>query len=557
LKLILTIQLKAMKSQLRTLHRRIPTMMAALVVMLLSSQQIFSQLPDCASGNVMYSIWNDSSGSTNSRPGYHTASQIRPVTYATGAVGAQLGSGFTISRTISGTTYYGASAMGMDLTRFYGITQMGFAGGRKDIVNIKPDAPTSVTVIATTPSSSTADVPNATGLSDYFFVKMAMNPTFTRGYMIGVHRDTTVGGFTPAICNPLVSFTPCASSNCSTVRLLGYLPTSFPSHNWEIYNGDIAFNSVGDLYYVTAGYGNNRYTDIRLFRIMGTDIPSTAGTGIIPMTFVADYNTLDSTVLNGTAFDALGRLYISTRKFNGIQNTSGLTYDNELYVSSSAGIATVLPQFEATHPLEYSAADLASCYFPLAVLDRNVLKLTARYASGYADLVWTVNDNNRINYFEIQRSDDGENFETIERMSAINTGRADHTYSFRDAQSGFGKPIFYRIRENMVNGGLRFYSNIAKINFNSKITLVTKPKPNPFVGYVDFDVQLKANATISLLVVDNNGKVVYSRKFDGHAGQNKITVNDFSQLAAGIYVAELAVDDEVVREKIIKNNQEP
>ena len=48
--------------------------------------QALAQAPDCATGTVMYSIFNDSTGSTTNKP-----SEIRAVNYATGAVGPLMG----------------------------------------------------------------------------------------------------------------------------------------------------------------------------------------------------------------------------------------------------------------------------------------------------------------------------------------------------------------------------------------------------------------------------------------------------------------------------------
>jgi hypothetical protein len=540
-----------MKSLNRTsLKEVLKSTVTLVVVLLMCVNATFAQAPNCAAGNILYSLWNDSTAGNN-------PSEIRPINTATGAVGALMGGATVmISRTISGTPYYGSSSLGVDANRFYTNTQMGFAGGRKDFLAINTNPTMSAPVIiATTPNSTSANVPVL--LSDYFFVKMAVAPFGGLGYAIGVHRDTTVGGFTPNICNPLVSFTTCGTSNCSTLKLLGFLPNAPQSHNWKIYNGDIAFNSVGDLYYLATGFeqvgGIARYTDVRLFKINAVDIPSAGGTGIIPMTFIADYNIIDSTVLNGLAFDAPGNMYISTRRYSGVQANPQPSFVNELYKSTAPGVGGLIPGY-GPHTAGYSAADLASCYFPLVVLDQNILKLTSRYASGNAELTWKVNDNNRVNYFEIQRGDDGENFETIARVDVISNGHADQTYSYRDPQGGFGKPKFYRIREIMTDGGLRFYSNIARVNFNSKIDLVSKPRPNPFISYVDFDVQLKANGSVNVRLIDKSGKTLYNKTFNGHAGSNKITVDDFGHLPAGVYIAELGVEDEVVREKIIKNN---
>ncbi len=521
-----------------------------LVVMMTTAKVAVAQLPDCASGNFMYIIYNDSASANK-------PSEIRPVNYSTGAVGALMGgTGYLLKKTIGGTSYYGSSSLGLDgiTGRFYVNTTMSFSGGPKDFITINTLTATA-TVIATTPSVSTANVPHANGLDDYFFVKMAISPTGT-GYAIGVSRDTTIT--TPATANPLISFTTCAgapSVGCSTIKLLGFLPVAPKSTNWDLYNGDIAFTSTGDLYYMSAGYhrikGNGRYDDLRLFKIDALNIPSVPGVGSIPMTFLADYNTLDSTVLNGLAFDPLGNMYISTRRFNGPQNIPLPTFTNELYKSSTLGSTTLIPGF-GPKTLGFSAADLASCYFPLSVLAINELTLTGKYMSGNTNLMWEVNNNTSTDYFEVQRSDDGLEFTTIAKVNVNNTDKASQNYRYSDPQSGFGKPRFYRIRQIM-NLGMRLYSSIVKINLSDKITSVSKAMPNPVSTSFEVSVALKTEASVNLRLIDNGGRTVETRNYKGYTGNNKFNFDNLTRLKPGLYILETKIDDEVIREKIIKN----
>src|SRR4030095_8215744 len=198
------------------------TIMPMMVLGSVLSQAVLNpaigQLPDCASGTVMYALFNDSTGSGTNAP-----SEIRSVNYTSGAVGPLMGGA---SYLIQKGGFYGSAGMGLDaLTkRFYLMTQMGSGAGlQKDIISINTATATMV-VIGTTPGVVTANVPVL--LSDYHFVKVAMSPSGLC-YAIGVHRDTTVAGFNPARCNPVISFTSCGAAplpGCSVITLLGFLP---------------------------------------------------------------------------------------------------------------------------------------------------------------------------------------------------------------------------------------------------------------------------------------------------------------------------------------------
>jgi len=518
----------------------------------LKQNSTVAQVPDC-SGAMMYALFNDSTGSGTNAP-----SQIRSVNYVTGATGPLVGGvTYLIQKAGSGGPYYGSAGLGLDPVNkhFFVVTQMS-NGIPKDIIDINPVGG-AMTVVFSTPIVVTGNIPDI--LSNYHFVKLAISPGGI-GYAIGVHRDTTLGSFTSAKCNPLISFTTCGgapSVNCSTVKLLGYLSNSVQmTTNYRLFNGDIAFDNAGNLYFLTVGFArvasNGRYTDARLFRISAANIPSAVGTGQIPLSLIADYNGLDSTVVNGIAFNMLGQMFFSTRTFNGPQNPApgNPTYNNVIFRSTSPGVVTPLAGFTNPTP-GYSMADLASCNFPSGVLSDVKLVLNGWNESGTAKLKWEVNMNNQVAYYELQGSVNGNDFESVARINPSNINSAAASYSYTDVKVGVEKVKYYRIKE-VIPGGTNYYSNIIKINFGSKVQLLNKPNPNPFNSQFDLRLEMKSAGTVALRLRNQAGALVYQRNINAGAGENKLTVSGLSHLSKGVYVVEITVDEEVIREKLIK-----
>ena len=535
---------------LTSLQRTIRMMMVGSVLSQAMISQVKAQLPDCSSGTVMYAVFNDSTGSTTNKP-----SEIRPVNFATGAVGALMGgTTFLIQKAGSGGPYYGTASLAVDgmTQRFYVMTQMNSnAGLQKDIITINTLTNT-MTVIGTTPTVVSGNIPVV--LSDYHFVKLAISPTGI-GYAIGVHRDTSIGSFNAAQCNPVISFTTCGAlpvGGCSTIKLLGFLP--YTGNHWHQFNGDIAFDNVGNLYFATAAYarvnGRNRYTDARLYKIAAANIPAVPGTGVIPMTLAANYNSLDSTVLNGIAFSPVGAMYFSTRRFPGGQSVASPPFINELDKSTVLGVAAPVAGFSVP-TAGYSIADLGGCYFPLGVLAQNEMNLTSNYVNGMVSLRWQVTNNNQALYYEIQKSNDDANYETISRIDTRNSNQSSQVYTSMNIDNGDAKVTYYRIKQAMQNG-MNYYSNVVKVNNNSKITLIGKPNPNPFINKFVVSALLRLANPIYVKIVDQDGRMVYHNVYTGQAGTNSINVNNLGGLKPGVYVVEVRVDDEVIREKLIK-----
>lgn len=523
--------------------RRLKGLEVLMVIMILLATAVAqAQLPDCTSGNIMYASFTNIAGSTTA-----DSTEIRPVNVTTGAVGNLVGGRryWIAKQSGGGTWYYGTSAMGVDMitNRFYVMTQMSVAM-QKDIISINPVTGAQV-VIGTTPTGGSS-------MNNYHFVKLAVAPNGW-GYAIGVHRDSASGAATTF--NPLIRFSTCGAvptAGCATIQLLGYLPST-PANvfKWQLFNGDIAFDVAGNLYFATAAFstvnGFFRYTDARLFRIDAANIPTSAGTGVIPMTFVSEYNGLDSTVVNGIGLDGNGNIFISTRRFAGVQTSPPGPSTPELYGSFAPGATQLISGFGPI-PSGFSSSDLASCYFPSTILGLNKLQLQYKYENGNVNLKWQMTTSAPPLNFEVQRSDDGSNFQTI---ATVPYGDQRSTYTYSDPQSGFGKVKYYRIRAN-VSPTMRHFTNVVSVNFSSKAHLLAELRPNPFNNYAQVDMWLKAAGNINVRIIDQSGRAVYNNQFAGRAGENPLRLEGLGKFPRGVYIVEIRVQDEVIREKIIK-----
>lgn len=501
-----------------------------------------AQLPDCLTGNVMYGVFTPTAPAVNA-----DSTEIRSINYTTGAVGGLMGGKrYYIVRNFGGSNFYGSSAMAMSCvtSRFYLFTQMGTGNstkGAKDIIAINPLLPTpTMTVIGTTPSS----------VDNYHIVKAAISPNGW-GYAIGVHRTSTSA---TNVFNPLYRFKVCNTAGCANGAgnwdLLGYLADTGVAQGMNMFNGDIAFDATGNLYFMAAGYNTTlgRYADSRLFRIASGNIPGSAGTGTIPISFLGDFNALDSTGGSGIALDPSGNIYISVRRYTNNDPTQ--PYNTELYRAYSYTSVGQLTGF--VPPANTSVGDLASGYFSATILAKNEVNLSASKAGMKANLNWKVYNNTEVTGFEVQRSADGINFETIASISPSNTQSSDASYYFADESAGNEKFRYYRIRQSLTGGAMRFYSNVAKISWANNVSMSGKFSPNPFVDRFDINAELGTGSSVQISLLDLNGKILRQEQFAAHAGSNKFTLNGMGSLNKGVYIVELRSGAEVIREKISK-----
>lgn len=186
--------------------------------------------------------------------------------------------------------------------------------------------------------------------------------------------------------------------------------------------------------------------------------------------------------------------------------------------------------------------------FLLIITDQhNSLPLKLTQFSGASkgltnELTWvTVSEKNIIG-FEVQKSDDGFDFETIGFVKA-NNQQSTSKYLYTDNQSKNTK-VYYRLKINERN--LVNFSHVVVLNNELQQNHVNQLQvfPNP------------AQNSLSINLIDNNniGKIyvfdLFGKLMQQHDGVSQI---DVSKLSSGSYIIQVEVNDITYRVKFTKN----
>jgi len=167
-------------------------------------------------------------------------------------------------------------------------------------------------------------------------------------------------------------------------------------------------------------------------------------------------------------------------------------------------------------------------------------------------LKWRTISEKDNDYFSIQRSFDGINFETIGQVDGAGNSQNAIDYQFDDfgIRSGVA---FYKIIQVDFNGESSESKTISldKNNINSAIV---STYPNPAKDELFVEIQTKnLIGTIELELQSPTGKILYSMQIENEKGTSlkKIPLNTFAQ---GIYLLVLKTEQGIIQlEKVIKN----
>ena len=142
---------------------------------------------------------------------------------------------------------------------------------------------------------------------------------------------------------------------------------------------------------------------------------------------------------------------------------------------------------------------------------------------------WATDEEMNSSHYEIQRSENGNDWNTIAKITAAGNSTLSHSYSYTD-KNITAKLVYYRIRQVDIDG--RFVITpvhmIKNENGNAEIK-VSSSSSNSI--YVHFSEQVNANVVICL--TSSNGQVISQKTFDEPVGQVIVPVQN---IIKGIYI---------------------
>jgi Secretion system C-terminal sorting domain len=209
----------------------------------------------------------------------------------------------------------------------------------------------------------------------------------------------------------------------------------------------------------------------------------------------------------------------------------------------------------------YTVQDRYSCiYFKQSSMP-NIIVLPVRYISFDAVLKnknvllkWITNAENSNENFEVQRSFDNIGFASFATVSKGTQTGGEKVFTSTDMAANLTgrEMVYYRLKQTDENGKVS-YSNSVAVRLQTITGVDMKVAPNPFAEKINvvFNSVQSGNAEISIVSIA--GVPVLSRKSVISKGYNNLQVDGVSSLPAGMYMARLIVNGEVIdKQKIMK-----
>lgn len=162
---------------------------------------------------------------------------------------------------------------------------------------------------------------------------------------------------------------------------------------------------------------------------------------------------------------------------------------------------------------------------------------------------WATASELNNSHFEIQKSIDGQSFETVYTVNGAGTSNSVLHYEI--ALDKDNSEAYYRLKQVDYDGQFT-YSDLVYPNCSASASKLTEVKiyPNPFTSEIFIDLGEQNTTDLIIEVRNSLGVLMLVDKIEEQNSNHTLRLN--SDLPAGLYVIMIISDTEIVNRKVIK-----
>lgn len=164
-------------------------------------------------------------------------------------------------------------------------------------------------------------------------------------------------------------------------------------------------------------------------------------------------------------------------------------------------------------------------------------------------LVWMTASETNNEYFAVERSLDGKNFETIATVKAVGESFTPTAYDYLDRSAPNGTS-YYRVTQFDFDGQNES-TNVISLTRGEGSFDITNVRPVPAVDYIEVSYTAINNGTVEVSIHDLTGRLMMKTNVDATSGANTQVI-DISTYPSGIYMVSLNNGTDVATQRLVK-----
>lgn len=185
----------------------------------------------------------------------------------------------------------------------------------------------------------------------------------------------------------------------------------------------------------------------------------------------------------------------------------------------------------------------------LVILPVNFKSFTGVNRGTVNDLTWIVDQEYNLSRYEVQRSTDGFNYQTIKQVTARNSV-SQTTYTASDFIGTNPSPYYYYRLRSVNLDGTYMYSEIVLIKISSKGKF--EVLGNPFNNSLNVRYTVAQTGKLQLNLLDLQGRFLRREELIASAGTGIYSISGLAGIPAGIYLLNFDMNNSRTTVKVLK-----
>jgi len=178
----------------------------------------------------------------------------------------------------------------------------------------------------------------------------------------------------------------------------------------------------------------------------------------------------------------------------------------------------------------------------------------ARLTEGRVELDWATASEINNDFFTIERSEDGKNFNPVTTVQGAGNSTVMNYYESIDREP-LGGVSFYRLKQTDFDGKYT-YSQVVTIKNGSSMMktdlMIQSVSPNPFENRFTLAFTKKTEGPVKFILMNGAGRILSSQVINSEEGYNTFEYENNGNIVPGVYFIVLMNNDQKIVHKVIK-----
>jgi hypothetical protein len=243
-----------------------------------------------------------------------------------------------------------------------------------------------------------------------------------------------------------------------------------------------------------------------------------------------------------------GATFSSSRSTAGLSKNRHIGGDNNWHVQASSAVTGSEP-FTISNTTGITTFSTFGVGIEGSTLPIELTTFKAVKKSELVIISWETASETNNDYFTLEKSMDGENWNTIFTCDGAGTSTKTHNYSFPDEEP-FSGLNYYRLKQTDINGDFA-YSKIETVEMkNDSVSFISYPNP-AYLEELIVIVKGICVETASITIEDLSGRQMCSGLVEISKSPIKVKLSDLCNLQAGTYFITIKGKNIVQNKRIV------